>query len=125
MARTHGRVPQENAVELTVTGRHLQISDEMKRYAREKAGRLPRYYDRVETADLILDHASHQFKVEVVVRCDHKHVFVAHADGPDCAGAADAAIEKIERQLHRHKERYRNRKHAGTPDETQMPEAGR
>jgi putative sigma-54 modulation protein len=116
--------PKEIAVELRVTGRHLQITDSMKRYAEDKAGKLTHYYDRIETADLILDHASQTFKVEIVARADHKHVFVAHADGVDFHAAFDVALEKIERQLTRHKERYRNRKHASAPEQAQLPEAG-
>lgn len=100
-------------MQLTVTGRHLQITDSMKQYAEEKAGKLPRYYDRIETTDVILDHQGQSFKVELVVRADHKHVFVAHSDGPDFQAAFDTAINKIESQLHKHKERFRNRKHAG------------
>jgi putative sigma-54 modulation protein len=107
------RTRQEIDVQLTVTGRHLQISDEMKHYAEAKAGKLPHHYDRVESADVILDHISQTFSVEIVARADHKHVFVAHAQGGDFHEAYDIAIGKIERQLTRHKERVRNRKHAG------------
>ena len=110
-------------MQLTVTGRHLQISDAMKQYAEEKAGKLPQHYDRTETAAIVLDHVSQTFKVEMVVRADHKHTFVAGAEGPDFYAAYDAALVKMERQLTRHKERYRNRKHTGAPQEVPSPEA--
>lgn len=115
---------KEIAVQLTVAGRHLQITESMKQYAEDKARRLPRYYDRVETADLVLDHESEAFKVEIVARADHKHVFVAHAQGVDFYAAFDIALDKMGRQLSRHKERHRNRKHASAAGESPLPEAG-
>ncbi len=112
-------------MELMVTGRHLQITDAMKRYAKEKAGKLPHFYDRIETTSLILDHESQTFKVEIVARADHRHVFVAHADGADFFAAFDVALEKLERQLSKHKERFRNRKHISAGDEAELPETER
>jgi putative sigma-54 modulation protein len=111
-------------VQLTVTGRHLQISDEMKGYAETKAGRLPHFYDRLESAEVVLDHINATFTVEIVARADHKHVFVAHAQGGDFHEAYDIAIDKIGRQLARHKERMRNRKHVASADAREPLEGG-
>ena len=111
-------------MELTVTGRHLQITESMKQHAEEKAARLSHHYDRIESASVILDHESVTFKVEMVVRTNHKHVFVAHAQGEDFYKAYDVALDKMQRQLTRHKERHRNRKHTSPGDEVHLPEAG-
>jgi putative sigma-54 modulation protein len=105
---------QEETVQLTVTGRHLQITDEMRGYAEAKAGRLPHYYDRLESVEVVLDHVCATFTVEIVARSDHKHVFVAHAQGGDFHEAYDLASDKVARQLSRHKERVRNRKHVSS-----------
>jgi putative sigma-54 modulation protein len=98
-------------VQLSVTGRHIDITDTMKQYAEEKAGKLERFYDRIETVDVILDHESLLYRVEMVARADHKHVFVGQADAADFYEAVDRAGEKLGRQLTRHKEKFRNRKH--------------
>jgi putative sigma-54 modulation protein len=95
----------------------------MKRYAEEKADKLPHHYDRIETADIILDHLSQTFKVEIVVRADHKHTFVAHADGSDFHEAYDIALDKMQRQLSRHKDKVRNRKHMTSEGGSSRPEA--
>jgi putative sigma-54 modulation protein len=83
----------------------------MKQYAEEKAGKLPRYYDRIESIDVICDHEKMLHKIEVVVRVDHRHTFVSHVEAENFNEAVDLVIDKTGRQLREHKEKYRNRKH--------------
>ncbi len=98
-------------MQLSVTGRHIQITEPMRQYAEDKAGKLSRYYDRIESVDVVLDHESMRHLVEIVVRADHKHTFVAKEDAPDFYEAVDAVVDKMGRQLTRHKTKHRNRKH--------------
>jgi putative sigma-54 modulation protein len=98
-------------VQLSVTGRHIQITDAMRQYAEDKAGKLSKFYDRIESVDVVLDHESMHHLVEVVVRADHKHTFVAKEKAPDFYEAVDVVVDKIGRQLTRHKTKHRNRKH--------------
>ncbi len=109
---------KEVYVQLSVTGRHIEITDAMKQYAQEKAGKLVHFYDRIESIDVVLDHESLRYRVELVGRADHKHTFVAHADANDFYEAVDLASDKLGRQLTKHKERFRNRKHPIQPEES-------
>lgn len=99
-------------MQVSVTGRHLETTDSMRQYAEEKAGKLSRYYDRIESIDVVHDQESNQHRVEVVVRADHKNTFVAQVDAGDFYEAVDLVVDKVERQLTRHKEKHRNRKHS-------------
>ena len=101
---------------ISVTGRHMEIQESIQEYAREKAGKLNRYYDRIERIEIVFDQESNCHKVEMVVRADHNNTFVAHADGKDFHGAVDLAVDKMERQLTKHKEKLRNRKHPSKPE---------
>jgi len=103
-------------VQISVTGRHVDITEPMKEYAQEKAAKLTRYYDRIERIEVIVDQESNRQNVEMVVRADHKNTFVAQVESKDFYEALDRVIDKIERQLIRHKERFRNRKHPGKPE---------
>jgi putative sigma-54 modulation protein len=98
-------------VQLSVTGRHIEISDAMKQYAQEKAARLPRFYDRVQSIEVILDRESLKYRAEIIIQADHGNRFVGHVDAQECHEAVDLVIEKLERQLVKHKEKHRNRKH--------------
>ena len=100
-------------MEIQVTGRHVEVPQEVRDYVQDKAGKLPRYYDRVHEIEVVFGHESEQFTAEMIVRADHRHTFVASETGPDTYALIDLCVEKLERQLTRHKEKRRNRKHNG------------
>jgi putative sigma-54 modulation protein len=100
-------------VQIQVTGRHVEITDDVRDYIRDKVAKLPRFYDRIHEVEVVLDHESEQFTAEMIVRAGRKHTFVARETGPDTFALIDVVIEKLERQLTRQKEKYRNRKHDG------------
>ena len=113
-------------MQLSVTGRHIQITDPMRRYAEEKASKLQRFYDRIESIDVILEQESSKFRVEVVVRADHRNTFVGQVGADDFYESIDLVVDKLERQLKKHKEKHRNRKHSTKsivpPEEGESPD---
>jgi putative sigma-54 modulation protein len=126
-ARVAGAPPAASrrfAVQLSVTGRHLDITDTMREYVEDKLRKLDRFYDRIEAVDVVLDHESLKYRIEVVVRADHKHTFVAQVDASDFYEAVDLVVDKLGRQLTRHKERFRNRKHPEAAAEEGALEGG-
>ncbi len=99
-------------MDITISGRHLEITQAIRQYAEDKAAKLPKFYDLVQTIEMILDgHEARAKRAEVVVIAEHKNRFVAHHEGEDLYGCIDQAIHKIQMQLTAHKERFRNRKH--------------
>jgi putative sigma-54 modulation protein len=106
-------------VRFAVTGRHLEISEAMKRYAEEKATRLNRFYDRIQSIEVVVEKQGIRNRVEMVVTTDHKDTFVGQVDAGECYEAIDLVVDKLEAQLRRHKEKLRNRKHrTGSREET-------
>lgn len=108
-------------MQITVKGRHVQVTDEVRAYVESKAGKLPKFYDRVHEIEVILDRASEQFTVEMIVRAGSKHTFVASETGPDTFALVDIVAEKLERQLLKLKEKNRNHKHDGKPETGETP----
>ncbi len=94
----------------------MEVTDDVRDYVESKVAKLPRFYDRIHEVEVVLDHESEQFTAEMIVRADRKHTFVARETGPDTFALIDMVIEKLERQLIRHKEKNRNRKHDGKSD---------
>jgi len=106
-------------VRFAVTGRHLEITEAMKQYAEEKATRLNRFYDRLQSIEAVVEKQGIQNRVEMVVTTDHQDTFVGQVDASDCYEAIDLVVDKLEAQLRRHKEKLRNRKHrTGSREET-------
>jgi putative sigma-54 modulation protein len=98
-------------MEITVTGRHLEITPAIKEYATDKSAKLPRYFDRVQQISVVADRKdNHTFEVEIIVDAEHHEDFVAKASGPDLYACVDVVVDKLERQLTDHKERLRQRK---------------
>ncbi len=98
---------------ITVSGRHMDLDDDLKDYAIEKASKLERYYDRVQAVDVVFDREAnnHAFRCEVIAKADHHMTFVAKESHEDPYAALDLSTKELERQLRRHKEKFRNRKH--------------
>lgn len=97
---------------ISCTGRHVEVTPDVREYAEKKMAKMPRYYDRIQAIEVVLDHESDNFSVEVIASADGQP-FVAREVGPDTFALIDLVADKLERQLVKHKERYRNRKHLG------------
>jgi len=98
-------------VQVLVTGRHVKVSEEVKAYAERKVRKLEKFYDRIQHVDVVLDHEGDQYTVDVIVNVAGTDNFIAHERGEDTFAQIDLIVDKLSRQLRRHKERYRNRKH--------------
>ncbi len=96
---------------ITVSGRHMEVSDKLRSYASEKAGKLERYYDRVQSVDVVFDKQAGNHLCEIKVKADHHTSFFAKEQHDEPYGALDAVVKNLERQLNRQKEKFRNRKH--------------
>lgn len=103
-------------MQISVTGRHLEITDSMREYVESKTPRLAHYYDRIESVDVIVDMESGKNRVELVVRADHKNTFVAQVAADQFNEAVDLVLDKVERQITKHKEKVRHRKHIKSND---------
>ncbi len=97
-------------MQIMVTGRHVEVTDEVREYIRDKVGKLTKFYDRIHEIEVILDHEAEEFMAELIVRADHKHTFVASDTGPDTFKLIDNITDKLERQLKKLKEKRRNQK---------------
>ena len=99
-------------MDITISGRHLEITHSIRKYAEEKASKLPKFYDLIQAIEVILEAGQpKQMRAEVVVVAEHKNKFVATHEGEDMYGCIDQALHKMQTQLTSHKERFRNRKH--------------
>ena len=78
------------------------------KYVEEKAPRLSKYYDNIQSIEVIFDTEAGQPKVEMIVHASPKHTFVAHHRDEDLHAAIDQCLDKLAQQLRRHKEKLRD-----------------
>jgi putative sigma-54 modulation protein len=96
---------------VTVSSRHMNVSEALKTYAEQKAGKLPKYYDRIQEIEVVFDAGKDNVRVEMIVNGEHKTMFIANHDQGDAYACVDGCVHKLERQLSEHKKMFRNRKH--------------
>ena len=106
---------------VSVVARHMDITDGMREYAEDKAGRLTKFYDGLQSIAVTLDKEAGHFLVEIVATGRRKSVFVAHHRDADLHTGLDKCAHKLAEQLRRHKDRVRDRQ-GPSHEETMVPE---
>lgn len=96
---------------IDVTGKHVDLTPAIVRYAEEKCERLSKFFDGLQQVRCVLDKEPHgSFRVEVISDVVGHDDFVVHVDGPDVYACIDQAVDKASRLLKDHKEKLRNRR---------------
>jgi len=102
-------------VDTKVVIRHGQVPADVQQTIKQKVSRLPRFFDRTTAIEVIcdLEHAN-QPNVEIRISAEERNDFFASDTGSNVLAALDSVVEKIERQMRRHKEKlteHRGRDH--------------
>ena len=101
----------------TISSKHIEITEAIRRHAEQKTSRLPRYYNSINQIEVIIDgNKGGNISVEMIARAEHSKVFVATETGQDPYWCIDIAVHKLESQLRRKKGRERNKKHVTGPE---------
>jgi len=107
----------------TITGKHIDITEAIKRHAEEKTSKLPKYYDSINQVEVIIDNEpGGSTSVEIIARGEHNKIFIVKESGEDAYKCIDVAVHKLERQLRRKKGKERDNKHTGGEDQSIRPQ---
>jgi putative sigma-54 modulation protein len=111
-------------VQIKISVRHGHLSDTVQQLIRDKADKLPHFFERLTMIEVTVDlKMKEQKKVEMLVQAEHKHDFVAQESHTDLLAAVDAVVHKIEGQLRRYKEKIQD--HRRTPSVGEVIGPGR
>ena len=89
---------------MNVTGRHMEVTDAIRAYAEKKTAKLRKYHDHISEMEVILEGDGQRHKVEILVKADRHQPFIVNESGHDLYACLDNAVDKLERQLTKHKE---------------------
>jgi putative sigma-54 modulation protein len=92
-------------LKIDVLGRHFDISDSVREYAESKVGKLERFYDRIGNVKITLGEEGQVRTAEIVALVAKGTKIVGEARGDSIYAAVDLAVDKMERQITRHKEK--------------------
>lgn len=89
---------------ITVTGRHVQVTDGMKQHAIDKLSKLDRLGNRILDIAVWMDIQKLDHRVDIVMRYGHT-LIKSHASSTDMYVSIDKAVDKLETQLSKYKQR--------------------
>lgn len=98
---------------LHLTGHHLEITPAIREYASGKFGKIKRHFDNVIDVNIILSVDKLRQKAEATVHMSGKDVFVECED-ENLYAAIDTLVDKLDRQVLKHKEKLSSRRHDST-----------
>ena len=91
-------------MQLNLSGHHLEITPRTRDYAKNKFKRIQRHFSRVTQVHCVLSAEKSQYKAEATVHLSQGRLY-ANAVRHDLRAAVDDLIEKLDRQVLRHKEK--------------------
>ena len=94
-------------MQLNLTGHHIEITDSLRTYVQEKMERVERHFDKVTNSHVILTVENVRHKAEATVHMSGNDVFAENTED-NMYAAIDGLIDKLDRQVKKHKEKITN-----------------
>lgn len=94
---------------INISGHHVEISSPLRNYVKNKMKRLERHFDNITTTQVILTVEKLRQKAEATIHISGADLF-AQSESPDMYASIDALVDKLDRQIMKHKERAVDRR---------------
>lgn len=91
---------------LNLTGHHLEITPAIREYVTSKFGRINRHFDHVIDVSVIMTVEKLKQRIEANVHVRGKDIFAECDDQEDMYAAIDVLVDKLDRQILKHKELF-------------------
>lgn len=102
----------EEGYHITITGRHVLVTEAMKDYALEKISKIERFTDKILDVVVTMDIQKLDHKVDIVMRVNHLKI-KSTAITNDMYASIDLAVAKVEKQLLRYKKKLQDHQARG------------
>src|SRR6478672_6738307 len=93
-------------MQMNITFRHLDPIDSLKNYAQDKVERANKYLDRAGEAHVVLSLERHLHHADITIQSG-SWVLRGREKSEDMYASIDLAMDKIERQLRRYKDKLK------------------
>ncbi|HEY6598695.1 MAG TPA: ribosome-associated translation inhibitor RaiA [Pseudomonadales bacterium] len=94
-------------MQLSITGHHIDVTDSLRAYVTNKFVRLERHYERMTNVHVVLSVEKLIQKAEATIHTSGAELY-ADATSEDLYAAIDALVDKLDRQIVKHKEKTRS-----------------
>jgi putative sigma-54 modulation protein len=92
---------------LSIHGNHVEVTPALRDYVAGKLNRVERHFDQVIDASVQLTVEKLRQRAEITIRLRGNHIHVESEDG-DMYAAIDMLMDKLDRQVLRHKDRVKD-----------------
>lgn len=103
--------------DVLVTFRHLKATTSLREYAIEKMSKVKRYFDSPTEANVVLSSEKHRYTAEITLKAS-RITINAKEETNDMYSAIDLAVDKVDRQMKKYKEKLKRHKTNTTPQKT-------
>ena len=97
-------------MQLNISGHHVELTEALKDYVNEKFQRLERHFDQISNTNVTLQVEKLRQIAEATVNISGGELH-AKAETEDMYAAIDALVDKLDRQILKHKEKHVDRMH--------------
>ncbi len=77
-------------MQIAISTRHGELRSDQQAYLRAKAEKLTKYFDRLMSIEVAVEHTKNAWKVEIRASAEHKHDFFASESGATPEAAMDS-----------------------------------
>ncbi|WP_097460101.1 ribosome hibernation promoting factor [Mangrovitalea sediminis] len=100
-------------MQLNITGHHVELTSALKDYVTAKFQKLERHFDHISNAQVTLSVEKQRQEAEGILHISGAELH-ACAEHEDMYAAIDLLIDKLDRQILKHKEKNIDRMHGAT-----------
>lgn len=98
--------------DIEIVGRNVQVTEAMKTYAREKLSKIEKLHNHILQVHVTMDIEHLLHKVVIIAKLDHFKV-KAHGESTDMYASVDMAVDRLQKQLYRWKDRIQDHSRKG------------
>lgn len=95
-------------MQMNITFRHVDPIDSLKNYSQEKVDKVERYLDQASEAHVVLSVEKHHHQADITIHSG-RYMLRGKERSQDMYASIDLAMDKIERQLKRYKEKLKEK----------------
>ncbi len=91
-------------MQINLTGHHVDLTDSLRDFVNTKFAKLERHFDHINNVHVILTVEKLRQQAEAKLNVNGGEIF-ANAEHEDMYAAIDSLIDKLDRQVIKHKEK--------------------
>ena len=91
-------------MQINLTGHHIELTDSLRNFVDTKFKRLERHFEHITNIHVILSVEKERQKAEATINVNRGQLF-AESQHEDMYAAIDSLLDKLDRQLKKHKEK--------------------